>query len=399
MTRHTSCTHCARPLVDGQCPACDRDVIFNFVHRETVGLFVLCVIVVVGFMLTRMAAGANRALRSRDAAVWYDVGEAHLVGGQTMAAVTALRRAAAMERDNRRYRLALAAGLAADRQDDAARQVLLGIRESTPEDPDVNVQLARLEARHDDLPNAVRYYQNAMYGVWGVEQDEARRRVRIEMIRYLLKHDQRSRALSELLVLSSNIPDDAGAQTEAGRLFLDAGEARRALDHFRRALHGEPKNEQALVGAGEAAFAAGDYVSAGRYLRETSDSSTQVSEIRTISELVLTRDPLRTGLSARERQERLTLAFTDAVATVDDCLTRKSTTDSHIAELHKLRAQADTLQPQLISAGIRRSPEAIEMGMNLVYQMEKQTADACGQGSVVDQALRLIGRLHGSDQQ
>ena len=40
----------------------------------------------------------------------------------------------------------------------------LGVRESTPEDPEVNVQLARLEARHDDLTGTVRYYQNAVYG-------------------------------------------------------------------------------------------------------------------------------------------------------------------------------------------------------------------------------------------
>ena len=103
-------------------------------------------------------------------AAWYVAGEHHLASGRTESAIRALRRATAINRDNRTYRLALAGALAADRQDDAARQVLLGVRESTPEDPEVNVQLARLEARHDDLTGALRYYQNAVYGTWSADQ-------------------------------------------------------------------------------------------------------------------------------------------------------------------------------------------------------------------------------------
>ena len=53
-------------------------------------------------------------------AAWYDAGEHHLAAGQTESAIRALRRATAINRDNRTYRLALAAALAADRQDDAA---------------------------------------------------------------------------------------------------------------------------------------------------------------------------------------------------------------------------------------------------------------------------------------
>ena len=59
-----------------------------------------------------------------------------------------------------------AAGLAADRQGDAAGPALLAVRESTREDPEVNVPLARLEAPDDDVAGAVRYYQTALYGSW-----------------------------------------------------------------------------------------------------------------------------------------------------------------------------------------------------------------------------------------
>jgi Flp pilus assembly protein TadD len=48
-----------------------------------------------------------------------------LANGQTESAIRSLRRATAINGDNGTYRLALAAALAADRQDDSARQVLL----------------------------------------------------------------------------------------------------------------------------------------------------------------------------------------------------------------------------------------------------------------------------------
>ena len=224
-TKTNSCARCGGPLAGGHCQACDRTSESTFVHREIVVLVALCALVVVGFVLTRVAAAANRAHRLRDAATWYHTGEQRLASGQTELAVQALRRATAINRDSRPYRLALAGALAAGGQDDGARQVLVGVRESTPEDPEVNVQLARLEARHNNLAETVRYYQNAVYGSWDVDQGDARRQVRIELIRYLLAHEQRARALSELLVLTGNLPDDVTSQAEAGRLFLEAGGA------------------------------------------------------------------------------------------------------------------------------------------------------------------------------
>jgi Tfp pilus assembly protein PilF len=300
-----SCTRCSGPLVDGLFQACDRRTEFTFVHREIVVLVVLCVLVVVAFVLTRAAAGANRALRLRDAAAWYDAGEPRRAAGQTESAIRALRRATAINRDNPTYRLALAAALGADRQDDAARQVLLGVRASTPEDPEANVQLARLEARHDDLTGTVRYYQNAVYGSWSGDQLDARRQVRIELIRYFLAHEQRARALSELLMLAGNLPLDVEAQTEAGQLFIQAGDPRRGLERFRQALQIDPKNAPALAGAGEAAFDAGDYTSAQRYLRAVDPPSSRVKELRAVTDLVLTRDPLRPELSMRQRHDRV----------------------------------------------------------------------------------------------
>jgi tetratricopeptide (TPR) repeat protein len=396
MANTNACPCCGGPLVEGHCQACDPRAESTFVHREIVILVVLCALAVVGFVLTRAAARANRALRLRDAAAWYDAGRHQLAGGQTEPAIKALRRATAINRDDRTYRLALAGALAESRQDDAARQVLLGIRESTPEDPEVNVQLARLEARHDDLTGTVRYYQNAVYGSWSADQADARRQVRIELIRYLLAQEQRGRALSELLVLSGNLPDDVRSQTEAGQLFLDAGEPRRALDRFRQALRIDPRSAPALAGAGEAAFEAGDYTGAQRYLRAVDSPSARVSELRAITELVLTHDPLRPGLSLRQRQDRVMAGFRRALAALDDCGARQPTANHPFELLH---AEAASLEPELSLERLRRAPESIDTALNLIYRMEQRAVDSCGQGSAFDRALLLIVRRHEADRQ
>jgi len=396
MADTNSCARCGGPLADGYCQACDRRSESTFVHREILVLVVLCTLVGVGFVFTRAVAGANRALRLHDATAWYEAGERYLSGGQTQLAIRALRRATAINRDNRSYRLALAAALAADRQDDAARQVLLGVRELTPEDPEVNVQLARLEGRHDDLTGTVRYYQNAVYGSWSSDQLDARREVRIELIRYLLAHEQRGRALSELLVLSGNLPDDVKSQTEAGQLFLDAGEPRRGLDRFRQALRIDPKNTAALAGAGEAAFETGDYTSAQRYLHAVDSASPRVSELRSVTDLVLTRDPLRPGLSLRQRQDRVMAGFRRALEALDDCVTKKPAANG---AFDALRAEAGALELELLPERLRRTPESLDTALSLIYRIEQQTVDTCGQGSAFDRALLLIGRRHEADRQ
>lgn len=391
-----SCARCGGHLTDGHCRTCDETTEAIFVHREIVVLVVLCAVVAIGFVLTRAAAGANRALRLRDAAVWYDTGRRQLASGNTESAITALRRAAAIDRDNRAHRLALAAALAADRQDDAARQVLLGVRESSPEDPEVNVQLARLEARHDDLTDAVRYYQSAVYGSWSGAQLDGRREVRIELIRYLLSHDQRGRALSELLVLSGNLPDDVTSQSEVGQLLLDAGEPRRALDRFRQALRLDSRNTPALIGAGESAFEAGDYLNAQRYLRAVDRPPARVAELLSVIDLVLSGDPLRPGLALGQRQNRVMAGFRRALAALDGCLLRQPEAST---TLEPLRAEANTMESALVPEKLRLTSESIDAAVNLIYRIEQQTADACGPGSTFDRALILIGRRHEADTQ
>ena len=48
---------------------------------------------------------------------------------------------------------------------------------------------------------------------------------------------------------------------------------------------------------------------------------------------------------------------------------------------------------------VRRTPESIDAGLNVMYRIEQRTAETCGQGSAFDHALLLIGRRYEADRQ
>lgn len=145
------CATCGDPLMAGRCLRCDTRRLSRFVHRELILLAVLSAITFAAFFVTRAAAVSNEALGRQDAAAWFERAEHQRVGGSREAALMALRRAVTRDPDNRKYRLALAGELAAGGQLDEAYRVLEALRETDPEDPDANLQLARLESQRSNV--------------------------------------------------------------------------------------------------------------------------------------------------------------------------------------------------------------------------------------------------------
>ena len=90
------------------------------------------------------------------------------------------------------------------------------LRESEPEDREINLQLARLAATQQDVTEALRFYHNALYAPWPLEQADGRRDVRLELIRLLLDHNQAGRAISELLALERRHAGRNRAAPEGG---------------------------------------------------------------------------------------------------------------------------------------------------------------------------------------
>jgi tetratricopeptide (TPR) repeat protein len=361
-------------------------------HRETIQLGVLLLAAAGAFVLTRTVAADNRAVTLRDAAEWYRRGRAHMETGDIGRAIDAFRRAAARDRNEKRYVLALAGALTSQGDLEPARSALMTLREAAPDDPDVNLLLARLAAKRLDVTEALRFYRNALYSPWPNEQAGARRQIRIELIRFLLERGQQRRALSESIALATDIPDEPAWHLDVGRLFAAAGDHRNALDQFQRALRLEDDNAGGLAGAGQAAFALGDYALARTYLRRVSDRRAGVQATLELVELVLSNDPLAARLGSTERRRRLAGGLDHARARLDECFAHDHvapSVDDGQALQREVQAYLDRIPQQRVL-----DQDTVEAGVDLINRVERAVLDRCGPGSPLDQALLRIGRQH-----
>jgi Flp pilus assembly protein TadD len=367
----------------------------NLIHREIVQLALLIAVAVAAFFVTRAIAANNRDMSLRDAAEWYQRGQRQLDAGDSDTAVDSFRRATVKNRNEKRYVLALARALASKRQDEVARSALLALRESAPEDPDINLQLARLASERQDVTEAIRYYHNALYAPWPGDQADARRRVRVELIRFLLTRDQVNRALSELVALSTDLPDDAAAHVEVGQLFSSAGDSGRALDQFQRALRLAPDSPAALAGAGVAEFQIGDYLQARKYLRNAPEGVGSVKETRDLVDLVLSNDPLAARIGSSARRRRLVDNFSYAERRLNSCAEKHQGGQPSADEL-ALRGEVHAFNTQLAPSTILEE-DTIESGVELIDRIERAVMQNCPPPTPMDRALMRIGQRHGVD--
>jgi Tfp pilus assembly protein PilF len=352
----------------------------RLIHRQLVRLTVLVLVLIASFFATRAGAQNTRDMRRRDAVRWYREGQAALSHGQAAEAVDRLRRAATRDPNRAAYSLALANALTQTGQDGSAEQVLLDLRDQTPEDPNVNLQLARLEVRRGDTSTARRYYQTALNSLWRPEQDATRRAIRIELIQLLLEHGDKSRALSEILILAARA-ESTPVQLQAARFFLDAGDPVHARDLYKGVLSQDPTSVAALSGAGEAAFAIGDYADAARMLGGLTTSSARLDEMRQIATAVTGDDPLSPRLTAPERRNRLQAAIGRAQGKANACPAASSVN----AQLEDWATRLEGRRPVETSE--------IEEALDLVSRVEI-SAQTCAPLGPEDRALTIIAARH-----
>jgi tetratricopeptide (TPR) repeat protein len=340
------------------------------------------------FMVTRAVASSNREMAFRDAAEWYGRGEQAFAAGHLEEAIDDLRRASARDRGNAVYIRSLARALSEHHDDEAARNLLLTLRESSPDDVQLNIDLARLAARRHDTTEASRFYHNALYAPWPVDGTDERRRIRLELIQFLLDHNQRGRAEAELLAAASDLPYTAQLHLQIAQLFAKAGDDIRALEHFQQALEAAP-SDGALAGAGLSAFRLGQYSKAAGYLRRVNDAAGELIEARDVVEHVLADDPLAPRIGSVERRQRLTSDLSYVGERLTAC---------GAAPLGGWTTNNDTLQreSEAFLQQLRQSPlleqDTIESGLELLNRAEQQLAKSCGPATARDRALLLIVR-------
>jgi tetratricopeptide (TPR) repeat protein len=370
----------------------------RILNNEIVLLTALSLAAIGVFIFTRHMAAHEKQLSTKIAAVWYDRGIHFLQAGDTDKAIQSFRSATANVENDPKYTLALANALAAENHTQEAQSLLFRLREADPENPEVNLSLARLAAQHGDAQEAVRYYENALYGRWPDDRREQRRQVRLELVRFLLAHQQQYLATSELFVLQNRAPETPAAHIEIAKLFVEANDLPHAVQEYAVASRLDSSNVEALTAAGQLAFQMGNYAQAEEYLRAALDANPDSQDTRhllTLTRLVLSADPLSPHLTSWERQNRLRAGIELSNKRLDECL-GQTHDEKTTADLQSLKTEADAAEAKL-KAKSPPDTDTVRAGVDLIFRMQQAASGACGNPSDADQALLLIGRQHNGE--
>ena len=330
-------------------------------------------------------------------------GLAATAAGRYDEAIAAFRAALTCDPTNSQYQLSLARALRDSndpRRLEEAESYLVALWQRTPQDAAVNLALARVAAHRGSIEDATRYYHNAMYGVWNSDPDSNRSKARIELIQFLLKKSAPANAESELMALSNSLPRDPAAHFEAAQLFSQAQDYSGALIQYREVLHLDPLNSSALGGAGEAAYNSGNYTVAQRYLQEAVNRNSQdanVHQLLATTDLILRKNPFRSHISDVERNRRIADAFAQAEKRLTECAQQtgvdlNNATGPSASPLASLQSRWSATKPEL---GRLRSPAETDLPdaiMDVVFQIEQQTASVCGRPQGLDLAFFLISQ-------
>ncbi len=343
---------------------------------------------------------ANQQARGRKL---YDLGLADAQAARYDDAIAAFRAALTCDPTNSQYQLSLARALRDSndpRRLDEAESYLLALWQRAPQDAAVNLALARVAAHRGSIEDATRYYHNAMYGVWNSSPDANRNRARIELVQFLLKKNARAQADSELIALATALPPDPEQQLQAAQLFEQAQDYTGALTRYQEAIRLAPSNSSALAGAGETAYRSGNYTTAQHYLRAAINADPDDASSRQLlgsTDLILRTNPFHSHISDAERNRRIVAAFTQAEQRLTDCAGRagvdlKAAVASPASPLPELQSRWIAAKPDLARL---RSPAETDLPdalMDVVFQIEQQTAVTCGPPQGLDLALLLISQ-------
>jgi tetratricopeptide (TPR) repeat protein len=368
----------------------------KFAHKPPVVLVALTLITVIAFIAVGRLV---RAFDSRQRAIAADMYHRGIVDRNHRdfkLAANHFRAALSFDRNNDVYQLNLAESLAAlgKDHDDQARTYLLNLWDRAPQDGQVNLELARLAANENQHDEALRYYHNAIYGIWKDSTGASRRRTRLELVDFLIARNEKTQAQSELIASAASLPPEVAPHARIAERLLRVNDYTDALGQYRAILEIDRKNANAMRGAGETAFLLADFRTAQRYLQSAKDHGLQDPEadrMLQIADLVLSNDPFRRRLTDKERRDRTLAAFNRAGQRLQDCAKQiGENLNTTGAQLQPLHVQWTKLKPRVGAAYRSSNSDIAETAMDLVFQIEQQTAQECGQPTALDQALLLI---------
>lgn len=373
--------------------------------RETVLLGCFCLV----FLLLAVTAFVSRMYHKEVhmlADHWFAKGEAAFRAGDAEEAVRDYRNALVYSTSNPVYQLHLAEALTTARKDKEARSYLLNLLAESPGNGEINLELARIAARSNDESSAtdttedtMRYYYGAIYGVWDTNPIQMRWNARRELCEYLLAHGTISQAQPEIVALAQDVPPgDVERQKEAGALLMRVKLWNRALEEYRATLVTRKHDEDALIGAGTAAFQAGQYALAIRYLEQlppAKRASAQISGMLDTAHEVQAANPFLPNLPNQERARRAANAVGRGQALLQECSQKKPSIAN--GNLQKLQDTLSQNAKVWNERGFARDPTSIDAAMTWVFQAEDTVAQLCGASqNAIDRALLLIAQSRSS---
>jgi hypothetical protein len=109
--------------------------------------------------------------------------------------------------------------------------------------------------------------------------------------------------------------------------------------------------------------------------------------------MVTAYDPLAMGITAKERQRRVSASLDQAMRRLGQCQTKGSTPN-----LEALKGDAEAMRSEINSTTRFSDPGLIASGLGLIYRIEDAVDERCGAAVGADEALLLISREHGDTQ-
>jgi tetratricopeptide (TPR) repeat protein len=378
-----------------RCAACGRR--WWEVSRESLLMAGFIAAAVVLFVLTSFAARLFHAHHDALGEEWYEKGKAALAGGDTEGAIRALRNALLYDRDSFPYRMLLAQALLRGDHGEEARSYLRTLWQREPGHGVINLELARFAAARGQQEEAMRYYQNAIHGLWPEDAAERRLQARLELSRFLLDRELKEEARAQIMALAAEMPRRAGLHVVAGGLFLRAGDSEQALAQYEAALAEDGTDARALLGAGQAAFHSGNYTAARRYLREATaaGAGADAAGLLQTTELIFETDPFRWRLGSQERIRRTVQAFERSLERLRACAAERGVAlegDVPDTELALLYQRARERRPHATLRELRRNPDMVEIVMDFAFEVQRVAARHCGMPQDADLALLLMAQ-------
>ena len=401
------CPRCGQLIPAGQtdCPVCTRSQGFLWsLERETLVLLSLIALAIffaiTGFMVKRYHA-SQLALGGR----WYQRGEAALQSNRPEEAVDSFHTALVYARNNTVYQKRLAEALIKANQRAEAETYLRALWVRQPGDGTVNLELARMSANSHNVPEAIRYYQNAVFGIWEAKPEISRRDARVEMCKFLLAEGKKAVAESELIALQADLPPDAQLHTQVGNMFVQVEDYRRARTEFQRALQLDPRKQAAWAGAGEASYRLAEFAQARHYFQkavELNPHDQDAARKLEISRLAVDLDPFQRRLSQEQRGRRTVAAFQQALSRLRRCAQSRGAnlqSQAGAGPFSSIYSSVEKMQPMASRKVLRENPDLINDVMDLVTQMEEAAQQTCGTPPPADQALLMISHTRGATEQ